>query len=279
MRIVISTLIAICVFMFSSCSPEKPKEVNTNGNQKEAMASGDVANNTLYQKFDTKIQSLENTTQNLASDVLRLQRTIDNLAKFDTYAKIALILAGVAALLSVVSLIVAVSKGRKRDQGKSQKPPMETRPYADNQVNTRLTKLEKDALNFKKTIQDLEKRIESQLSAAPQPVVPKIEKYAPKKVGYAALNSKAYFMNILSSNQEGAIYKIEFKSENKGEFDLISLDKIKSMDGWKDVVDTMGDCVLEKANDYSVVEKGVCERTSDGKTWKVVKKLKIRLKK
>lgn len=285
MRIVISTLIAICVFMVSSCSSEKSTKEDTS-TPKTGVPTGQegVTRDSLYQAFDKRIESLENKSQNLAGDVQRAQETINDLAKFDIYAKIGLILGGIAALLSIVS-IIALVKGRKHEQGKSQKPVMETRPYANSQTNTRLAKLEKlekDSLKLEKTIQDLTKRIEAlSLVTSPrtQPVVPKVEKPEPTKVGYAGLNQDVYFMEILSSNQDGCVYKIEFKSESKGEFDLISLNKIKSMNGWKDVVETEGDCMLEKATSYSVVSKGVCERIPNGKVWKVVSKLKIRLKK
>lgn len=99
------------------------------------------------------------------------------------------------------------------------------------------------------------------------------------KDGYAKLNSGAYFLEIMDSNQEGCVFHINFKSESKGEFDIISLDKIKSRNGWQEVVETTGNCTMEDATSYKVENKGICEKLSDGKTWEMKRKLKIKISK
>lgn len=96
------------------------------------------------------------------------------------------------------------------------------------------------------------------------------------KEGYAKLNSGAFFFEILESNQEGCVFHINFKSENRGEFDIISLDKIKSRNGWQDVVEATGDCTMADAKRYDVVSKGICVKTSDG-YWEVKNNLKIKI--
>ncbi len=100
-----------------------------------------------------------------------------------------------------------------------------------------------------------------------------------KKDGYAKLNSGAYFMEILDSNQEGCVFHINFKSQNKGEFNIISLDKIKSRNEWKNVIEATGNCTIEDATSYKVEEMGICEKLSDGKTWEMKRKLRIKISK
>lgn len=111
-------------------------------------------------------------------------------------------------------------------------------------------------------------------STPPKPEQPKFS-----KEGYAKLNSGAFFLEILDSNQEGCVFHINFKSENKGEFDIISLDKIKSRNGWQEVVETTGNCTMEDATSYKVEDKGICEKLSDGKTWEMKRKLRIKISK
>lgn len=96
------------------------------------------------------------------------------------------------------------------------------------------------------------------------------------KAGYAKLNRQNYFFDIFESNQEGCVYKIQFKSPTKGEFDLISLDKIKSRNGWQDIIEYEGPCTMAEATSYRLISPGVIEKY-DSKTWEVKKKLKINI--
>lgn len=95
------------------------------------------------------------------------------------------------------------------------------------------------------------------------------------KVGYAKSNSGKYFFDILDSNQEGCVYSIKFKSTTKGEFDLISLDKIKSRNDWQSVIDWEGDVNITEASSYKLIRSGVIEKI-DETTWEVKENLKIR---
>lgn len=100
-----------------------------------------------------------------------------------------------------------------------------------------------------------------------------------QKVVYAKLNSGKYFLELSESNQEGCVFKINYNTSlNRGEFCIISLDKIKSRNGWNEVVDYSGNCVMKEATDYRLVEKGLCEKLTDG-TWEVKRKLKITITK
>lgn len=100
----------------------------------------------------------------------------------------------------------------------------------------------------------------------------------PKTV-YAKVNSNKYFVRIFDSKQEECVYTIKFTGQGEGEFDIISLDKIKSINDLKYVVELTPDsCLLEEATNYKVIEKGKCKKVED-KYWEVTKKLRIKVTK
>ena len=100
----------------------------------------------------------------------------------------------------------------------------------------------------------------------------------PLRKGYAKSNSSKYFSEIIPSNQEGCIYEITFKSETEAEFSIISLQKMKQSNAWREIVEIVGNCNLEDAKSFSVKDKGVCEKV-DGKMWLIKKNLVIELRK
>lgn len=281
MRIVISTLIAICVFMISSCNSEKPTREDANSGQKaDSVAKQDTASiDSLRKTFEAKIESLQNQSQNLRYDVDKAQKTIDDLANS---IKIWQIIAVAAVLLSIVSVIVSLLKGGKgrKDSPHSSSPAMPAHPYPVSKVSEkRLKEIESRMSELKWEIATLTNTLSPSIPVTPSPVVPKKET---SKVGYAKANEEEliYADKVLGSKQEGCVYKFEFKSDSRCEFDLISLDKIKSgSKWWQKAVEIIGGCSLEDATSHDVVAKGECVRTSDGKAWRVVKKLKIKLKK
>lgn len=96
------------------------------------------------------------------------------------------------------------------------------------------------------------------------------------RMGYANINSGNIFTKILDSAQESCVFSIKFKSANKGEFNIISLDKIKSRNMWQEIVEYTGS--IEEATSFKVEDYGICEKYEhDDVTWKVTKPLKIRL--
>lgn len=92
--------------------------------------------------------------------------------------------------------------------------------------------------------------------------------------GYANINSGKYFTKILDSNQETCVFSIKFNNDSRGEFTIISLNKIKSRNGWQEVVEYTGS--IEEATSFKVVEPGICEKC-DENSWQVTKPLKITL--
>lgn len=96
------------------------------------------------------------------------------------------------------------------------------------------------------------------------------------KVGYANINNKKYFVDILDSMKESCVYKITFNKSDSATFNLISLDKIKYRNGWDDVIDYEGDCSMEEASNYTLLSPGTIKKLDDS-TWELTEKLKIRV--
>jgi len=94
------------------------------------------------------------------------------------------------------------------------------------------------------------------------------------KKGYANINSGSNFTKIFDSAQESCVFSITFESATKGEFNIISLDKIKSRNMWQEIVEYTG--AIEDATSFKVEEYGICEKYDDV-TWQVTRKLKIKL--
>lgn len=94
------------------------------------------------------------------------------------------------------------------------------------------------------------------------------------RMGYTNINSGNIFTKIFDSAQESCVFSIKFKSANQGEFNIISLDKIKSRNMWQEIVEYTGS--IEEATSFKVEDYGICEKYDDV-TWQVTKKLKIKL--
>lgn len=95
-----------------------------------------------------------------------------------------------------------------------------------------------------------------------------------QRIGYAEINSGNIFTKILDSSKESCVYSIKFKDSSKGEFTIISLDKIKSRNGWQDVVEYTGS--IDDATNFKIERCGICEKCDDA-AWQVTQKLKINL--
>ena len=96
-----------------------------------------------------------------------------------------------------------------------------------------------------------------------------------QRVGYAKIDYETYFTTIYESNQEGCAFKITFINELKGEFTIISLDRISSSNDWQQKIECSGVSIKE-ASDFRIEELGICENIGTN-TWQVTKPLKIRL--
>lgn len=99
-----------------------------------------------------------------------------------------------------------------------------------------------------------------------------------QKVGYAKTNYNMMFTEVLSSNREGCVYKIDFINDYEGTFDLIELPVAQQTPGYKDVIEIIGGCPFAEAKRYEVISRGKCAKKESGKNivWVVTEKLKIK---
>lgn len=97
------------------------------------------------------------------------------------------------------------------------------------------------------------------------------------KHGYAQMHTGKYLVDIVESKQESCVYSLTFTGENSAEFDIISLEKIKTINDLRDVIDLApGSCLLNEASFHTVERKGECRKFDDN-TWEVTKKLVIKV--
>ena len=99
---------------------------------------------------------------------------------------------------------------------------------------------------------------------------------ASSKVIYAKLNTNEYFMEVQDHAGDGCVFRIESNSPDTGTFNIISIDKIKSKDALKSVVECHG-CKMSEAQHFKVMSLGECQKV-DG-VWKMTKKLEIEISK
>lgn len=157
--------------------------------------------------------------------------------------------------------------------------------YSDNQGSSlghsELSDLEKRVTDLERIMKLKDQRNDTQKPSSYDTGTPKVERLAKQestKVGYANINTSNYFVDLVDSKQETCVFTITFKGQEQGEFNIISLDKLKSRNGWQDVVEATGDCTMAEANSYDVLGLGQCKKIEDN-TWEVTRKLRIKIRK
>lgn len=126
-----------------------------------------------------------------------------------------------------------------------------------------------------KALQERISLIEARLQAIGQQSP--MEKGSPK-VKYFGINSEDYFVRAFDTSDVDKLFKVTFDdvSLNKGEFELIDLNRIKSADQIGHVIQfTDGSKRIKDAKNIVSQVRGTVVR--DGDLWKVVEKLKLKL--
>lgn len=290
-------LMALCALFVTSCDiiggGESPKEVEVKQIEelpdivKQHLIKQDSLYSGLIAKIDTLTMELNASQQKVA----QLQRDLKKLERPESFWNYMTVGAIILAAIAIVLIFLRGSGLNEGDVNHMVRDYLEKLKSNSSNSTGPVSKKAEDRIidlegNIKEVI-DAVKRLETEIkncgkstppstppSTPSQPEQPKFS-----KEGYAKLNSGAFFLEILDSNQEGCVFHINFKNENRGEFDIISLDKIKSRNGWQEVVETTGNCTMEDATSYKVEDKGTCEKLSDGKTWEMKSKLKIKISK
>ena len=297
----------LCVLMVCSCGmfEEKPSNTNVTDVQKIVVLPDSVKmqlikQDSLYSEVIAKIDSLTIAINESKDTIAHLKHDLEKLESPNEHWKFFSI---VALLISVVCLYLIFKKS-KTDRIEMKNVFDECLNGSTKAMNQKLNQLDSKIGNIdvgttsknsdiECRFKSIEKNIKYLLELvnktsgynlpasersvnASEIMNPKGQSVA-SRIGYSKGNSNDMFFEILDSNQEGCIFVFDFKSQNKCEFDLLSLDKIKSNDRWKEVVDYSANCTVEEATSYTLESKGVCEKSSDGSAWKVTKKLKIKL--
>lgn len=141
--------------------------------------------------------------------------------------------------------------------------------YAPQDIDIRIKNLE-DAINHIQQYINKSNQKDSQIASPKQSSNNKVSF---QQKGYAYINSGNIFTKVVESAQEACVFSINFSSANEGQFSIISLDKIKSRNGWQEIVEYTGS--IEDATNFNVEELGICKKYDD--VWEVTKKLKIKL--
>ncbi|MBQ8227127.1 MAG: hypothetical protein IJZ92_06810 [Bacteroidaceae bacterium] len=294
----------VAISMLSSCDFFKDKEANkdTQVNAttvegisqeiKNKIAAQDTLMNALVLKVDTLAQALTQAKNENAELKTQVEKLESPKSTWGYMTLASLVVAVIALVLSLLRKGVSrenvdeifsnnLDKSKRITELKvdvSQLQSALNNYRVSSSVNTSLQNLDVRLRSVEKFVSKLSEVHNSSNSPVSsrqeQPRHPKEPEYL--KMGYANINSGNIFTKIFDSAQESCVFSIKFKSATKGEFNIISLDKIKSRNMWQEIVEYTGS--IEDATSFKVEDFGICEKYDDV-TWQVTKKLKIKLQK
>lgn len=301
----------VCVITFftlSSCDYFNDKEASK-GNQdnativegisqeiKNKIAAQDTLMNALVLKVDTLAQALTQAQTENAELKSQVEKLESPKSTWGYMTLASFVVAIIALVLSLLRKGVSKEKvdeifSNNLDKSKRiaelkaavyQLQSGQNNNRVSQQVNTSLQNLDARLRSVESSLSRLSSRT-NEVHDTSNPSInhcqeqhrqPKEPEYL--KMGYANINSGNIFTKIFDSAQESCVFSIKFKSATKGEFNIISLDKIKSRNMWQEIVEYTGS--IEEATSFKVEEYGICEKYDDV-TWQVTKKLKIKLQK
>lgn len=269
-------------------------EHGTNMRSQEAIVSRLVEHDSIIKSHSDTIDVLEKRAETLEKENKDLKDDID---KIKNEKPIWISVSIIAFVLGLFALLTAwKAKPRKlrneiedivnkqlKSKIKEKEVGQNSQTGSSNTWNTarlgnsslqRICYLESEMAKVKEELKRQQKPV-TQKTHVCKPVLKKTP--AAPVVKYAKKSSGEYFMNLYPSCQEGCVFKITFISETKGEFTLLGLQTIQSLNDWQEKIVTVGGISIKDASSFEEVEKGICEKTNDGNVWKVTKPLKIKL--
>lgn len=189
-----------------------------------------------------------------------------------------------SSCVSIVALagMVIMSFRLKRESGKRRQlkrelDQLKQASLSQKQVDARKIQDEAER-RWSRSLRGLEERVgsvEAKLKAVGRQSP--MEKGSPK-IKYFGINSEDYFVRAFDTSDVDKLFKVTFDdvSLNKGEFELIDLNRIKSADQIGHVIQfTDGSKRIKDAKNIVSQVRGTVVR--DGNLWKVVEKLKLKL--
>ncbi len=152
------------------------------------------------------------------------------------------------------------------------------------QFEDKINGKDKQQINLKKNtntakVQPTSQQKENQVAKV-QPDNKGTQKAVPPVYYFGITNSK-YFFNIYDSKNDNAFFKVSFddESKKKGDFELLSINQLKSIDGIGEAVDIdYNDLEMKNARDFETLEKGHVEKNGNDNSWMISSPTKIRLK-
>lgn len=306
MKKVYSLIVLTAVLALSSCDffSEKQPVLDTvdsaatvEGISKEIknkIAAQDTLMNALVLKVDTLAQALSQAQKENAELKVQVAKLESPKSTWGYMTLASLIIAIIALVLSLLRKGLTREKVdeifyNNLDKSKriaelkvavSQLQPRLNGNRVSLSVNTSLQNLDTRLRSVESSVSRLSSKTNETQNSSNPSVTHRQEQSSQTKdlenlrTGYANINSGNIFTKIFNSAQESCVFSIKFKSENKGEFNIISLDKIKSRNMWQEIVEYTGS--IEEATSFKVEDYGICEKYDDV-TWQVTKKLKIKL--
>lgn len=294
MRKLIYLLVACFGLLMFSC-----EQRNTSDPNLEKESSGDTAKISMLSdsvkshltKLDSisgellnKVDSLTNSQNKAKSELASIKETID---KSDSLKRVWNYLTVAALILSLIAVFIFWRLYRFVDKIKrDQKDHLH---HIENGIRQEICQAKfatsggMKSSKIEERLKDLEGKVNKLETNLNRRDSKETEGSSIKKVSeplnkmYAGINSENYFLNVSAVKKETSIYEIDLKNDTEWTFTIISLDKLRSRDGWTSVVDCFG-CSLNDAKRFDVEEKGICVKTEkDG--FKMTKKLKIKLSK
>ncbi len=286
---------ASCVSFDEKPSNKESQEIKTIVELPDSVKKQILAQDSVMNELLCKIDTLTKELNSSKGDLAKLQQSVEGMESprsMWNYMTLG------ALALSIITLVVSFIKTRgvtKEQVGEQIKQSLdESRRINELQENVRIllqrnrnTSPQSNCVpqNIENRLRQLEKttnQVSQYINSFTQQRVSQSNNAKPssssepdyQRAGYANINSGSIFTKILDSAQEGCVFSIKFKNANEGEFSIISIDKIKSRNGWQEIVEYTGS--IEDATSFKVEEYGVCIKYDDV-TWQVTKKLKIKL--
>lgn len=225
-------------------------------------------------KPDTTAAAVEGKTGSVESD----QNTSKRQEAQADWLPLASSCVSIVALAGMVIMSFRLKReSGKRRQLKRELDQLKQASLSQKQVDARKIQDEAER-RWSRSLRGLEERVgsvEAKLNAVGRQSP--MEKGSPK-VKYFGINSEDYFVRAFDTSDVDKLFKVTFDdvSLNKGEFELIDLNRIKSADQICHVIQfTDGSKRIKDAKNIVSQVRGTVVR--DGNLWKVVEKLKLKL--
>lgn len=238
------------------------------------MGAADSIKAQATTKHDNTAAAVEGKTGSVESD----QNTSKRQEAQADWLPLASSCVSIVALAGMVIMSFRLKrKSGKRRQLKRELDQLKQASLSQKQVDARKIQDEAER-RWSRSLRGLEERVgsvEAKLKAVGRQSP--MEKGSPK-VKYFGINSEDYFVRDFDTSDVDKLFKVTFDdvSLNKGEFELIDLNRIKSADQIGHVIQfTDGSKRIKDAKNIVSQVRGTVVR--DGNLWKVVEKLKLKL--